>query len=421
MTLPKEDEVPAEDFATAFLPKPASVDLQASARKKTFAPWHHPVKQVVRDLQWAALTRKLVSERSSKTQVLHYFTLPGADLLDVRVLADVCVKFGVKIEYFGFNSGWSPSAEGGGKAGQTSARAAWADAEAALRQAGKITPYAEVASDRLEDIAVETSNARASLERKPIFDIINIDACDHLAYCPTGRERNTFDALVALLQHQLKAITPWLLFVTTRAEPDLLGVPGAALMQAINQNVISAPEFVLALASLIGCDKATISTSLVNVWNKSGEPFLKLYGLSVAKYLLQYFMQQPNCPANVELVSSFAYCVHGESPNMAALAFLITPDPVRAFLPNSGLPPTPAGLEPERACAAASRARHLLNIDKAIQINHGMFRKAVNNTEALLGTANYDISAWRTWVQTHPIRPICLNSLADAGNVKKDT
>ena len=419
MTLPEEDEIPTEDLEAAFLPKSISPEFQASARKKTFAPWHHPVKQIVRDLQWGVLTKRLVSQRPPGMQVLRYFTLPGADLLDVRVLADVCSDFKVQIEYFGFNSGWGPNAESSNEAGVESARAAWADAEAALRQAGKITPYAEVASDRLEDIAVQTSNARASLSRKPIFDVINIDACDHLAYRPAGRERNTFDALVALLQHQIKATAPWLLFVTTRAEPDLLGVPGVALMQAISRNITSAPEFVPALAGLIGCGEGAIFTHVVDTWKKTGEAFLKLYGLGVAKYLLQYFLQQPNCPANVELASIFAYRVHGDSPNMAALAFLITPDPVRAFLPNSGSLPTPASLEPKRACAAASRAGRLLNIDSTLETNRAMFKKAVNSTEALLGSANYDISAWREWVQTHPTRPMSLSGLTQAGNSSK--
>src|SRR4051812_7240898 len=56
----------------------------ATTLRTTFAPWHHPVKQFVREYQWADLVRKLVDEHRTEDQrdTLKYFTLPGADLLD---------------------------------------------------------------------------------------------------------------------------------------------------------------------------------------------------------------------------------------------------------------------------------------------------------------------------------------------------
>ena len=53
-------------------------------KKDAFLPWHHPVKQVVRHHQWAELTKRLIAARPAARPTLRYFTLPGADLLDVR-------------------------------------------------------------------------------------------------------------------------------------------------------------------------------------------------------------------------------------------------------------------------------------------------------------------------------------------------
>src|SRR5215212_3754207 len=73
--------------------------------KRTFMAWHHPVKQIVRARQWAKLTGKLLAERRQRLEVLRYFTLPGPDLLDVRVLTEVCSPLEIPIHYFGFNAG----------------------------------------------------------------------------------------------------------------------------------------------------------------------------------------------------------------------------------------------------------------------------------------------------------------------------
>jgi hypothetical protein len=194
-----------EDDILAVYGRPESdiTDLsQFTERRRQFAPWHHPVKQIVRDRQWADLTSRLLQERpAGLPQVLRYFTLPGQDLFDIKVLTEICAPLAVKIEYFGFNSGTSTKGENGEAEDveHTDNSAPWVTAESALRQAGRITPEAIIHSDRLEDIALDHSHAAMQLRLRPPFDVINIDACDHLAYAPKGRERNTFDALQALL------------------------------------------------------------------------------------------------------------------------------------------------------------------------------------------------------------------------------
>jgi hypothetical protein len=381
----------------------------AQRHRSDFQPWHHPVKQIVRKRQWAALTKRLLDARPAEaSKVLRYFTLPGADLLDVRVLAEVCEPLDIKIQYFGFNARSAP-VEGDHTAQEPTldSEGAWVTAESALRQAGRITADAIVLSDRLEDIAIEDSQAAQQLKLRAPFDVINIDACDHLAYCPKGRSHNMFDALQALLAHQMRANSPWMLFITTRAHPDLLGQPGLVFQDAISQNLrVANSPFRASLAECIDADAARFASELTSVWGAHDARFLKLYSVGLGKFLLQFFHAQPNLPANVELASVYAYCVHGDQPDMLALAFRISPDVPRVFAPSVGGVTVVPSLEPERASKVAKQAAKLQDLDYAIVNDTDLCTEAVSGTAALLESAKYDIPEWRRWLAAHEQRPM---------------
>lgn len=408
---PSLKDVQEDDVLAIFGEADEMPDLaEVTSRHRTdFQPWHHPVKQIVRKRQWAALTKRLLDSRPAEAaKVLKYFTLPGSDLLDVRVLSEVCEPLGVKIQYFGFNSRSANSEEDAhANDGTAEVEGAWVTAESALLQAGRITPDAIVLSDRLEDIALKDSQAAEQLKLRGTFDVINIDACDHLAYCPKGRSHNMFDALQALLAHQMRASTPWMLFITTRAHPDLLGGPGLVFQDAVAQNLrIADSPFITALSDCLSADAGRFASELVSVWGTHDERFLKLYSVGLGKFLLQFFHAQPNLPANVELASVYAYCVYGDTPDMLALAFRITPDTPRVFAPNaSGVTVVP-GLEPERASKVAKQASKLQDLDRAILAEPELCAEAVEGTTALLESAKYDVSEWRKWLATHEQRPM---------------
>lgn len=397
------DELPEEDLLATYGEAVTTVEQVVSAigQKTAYKPWHHPVKQIVRSRQWAALTKRLIEERVEASGKLRYFTLPGPDLLDVRVLADVCHPLDVQIEYFGFDVAVeaepdaAPEQAGG-----------WINAESALRQSGRVSADALILPDRLEDLAVDESQAASQLRQRASFDVINIDACDHLAYRPRGRVHNTFDALQALLKHQMRARTPWLLFITTRVEPELLGAPQLAFQQAISQNLAAAGGFGQRLAETLEAEEAKLGSAIVAAWNVPGAKFLKLYSVGLAKFLLQFFHGQPNLPANVELASSYAYRVHGDEPDMLALAFRIIPDPPRVFAPGVGGAAVIPNLEPERATRVAARAARLQDLDQALENEADVRAEAVSGTEALLASANYDVAGWKTWLAQHERRPM---------------
>lgn len=405
-----ESNTQDEDLAAIYgTQETVASDLAYLAdRRRDFKPWHHPVKQIVRARQWGALAKRLIESWSNgRRRVLRYFTLPGADLLDIRMLAKICEPLDVQIEYFGFDAGGSLEES---REETIQQNAQLVTAESVLRQSGRVTDDAVIFPDRLEDIAVGNSHAAMQLEQRGAFDIVNIDACDHLAYCPIGRSKNTFDALRILLQHQMRSRTPWLLFITTRAEPALLGDPGIEFQDAITQNLrVEGSGFGAALAECIEADKTRLAAELSSIWATHDLRFLRLYSIGLGKFLLQFFHGQPNLPANVELASVYAYRVHNDHPDMLALAFRITPDNIRVFRPNVGgsaavVPP----LEPRRAVYVASQAVKLQDLDTVIETELDVRAEAVGGTEELLSSANYDIAAWRQWLASHDKRPIAL-------------
>lgn len=403
---------PDQDITDVYgTPERSSDDLTKIAGKRhKFSAWHHPVKQVVRTYQWMALTSKLLKERPS--QVLRYFSLPGDDLLDIKVLAEACTKYGTQIEYFGFNSG-APSAEENttsetAETEHISGSAPWVAAESALRQADRITQDSIIYTDRLEDIAEDRSQAATQLSQRSAFDVINIDACDHLAYSPAGRKKTIFNALEALLKHQLmKAQNPWLLFLTTRADPSLLGDPGLIFQHAVTQNLqMPSDEFKKSLAECLGAQMSLLGTAVANAWNTHDERFLKLYSVGIGKFLLQFFCGQPNLPADVELVSAYAYRVRHDHPDMLALAFRITPKAQMIFPPSTGGSVPVPPLEPKLAAIVAQRAMKLWDLDDALNKDAGLREEAILGTVSLLKSAKYEIDEWCTWLASHGKRPL---------------
>jgi hypothetical protein len=208
----------------------------------------------------------------------------------------------------------------------------------------------------------------------------------------------------------MSARSPWLLFLTTRADPDLLGQPGIDFQNAITQNLgIPQSDFGATLAECLGAQETKLATELIIAWNTHDTRFLKLYSVGLGKFLLQFFCGQPNLPANVELASVYAYRVYKDEPDMLALAFRIIPDPLRVFRPSIGGAAVVPPLEPVRAVRVVQRAMRLCDIDDALNNEADVRARAVAGTQKLLQEANYDIGEWRNWLAQHETRPMTID------------
>lgn len=402
------DDIAEDDYVGIVHGDDGSDEFVMAPLRTDYKPWHHPIKQIVRQRQWVESAKRLIeSHRSAERRdKLRYFTLPGADLFDVRVLADSLVEAGTRIEYFGFDSGY----EGDGEVAANGAKSAYLAAESALRQADRITEDAVILKDRLEDIAQDESLAATMLDRQGVFDIINMDACDHLGYVPKNRKASMFDALEKLLKHQMIAKEPWLLFVTTRADVDLLGVPARKFQTAIGKNIDQHNDaFAKPLSECIDAQLHNLTSAMNGCWSNQDINFLRLFCIGLGKYLLHFYHAQINLPAGVELVSAYAYKVHRDEPDMLSLAFRITPKGIQAQAPNTGGAIVVPNVELQDAVAIVARAKKLWNLDQAIEDQTDLRNEVVTGTEKLLRSAGFDIPGWQRWLGEHRIRPLDLN------------
>lgn len=401
------DEGNIEDFEAVFGTEPEQPPVIQSRRD--FAPWHHPVKQLIRKRQWADLTVRLLGDLEPTPSVLRYFTMPGPDLLDVRVLSDVSAARNIPVEFFGFDSAGQDISGG---AQSRSDEGAAAIARAALRQAGRITGESVVLKGRVEDIVYDKTHASTQLLRQQPFHVVNLDACSHLTK-RSGDIPNLFDALKVLLQHQLRADFPWLLFLTTRCDPTLLFDAGDLFKERISENLRLSPDgFGDALASLLETERSDLDQAIAAAWGREDSCFSKMYCVGLGKFLLHLYNGQPNSPADVELVSAYAYNIHPEEPKMLALAFRITPAARQMFPPSIGGMVATRQLEPERAIRVAEKAAKLWLLDEAMRKDEAVRKEALEGTAALLRSAGYDIDAWERWLGTHSARPIDLSEPA---------
>jgi len=374
-----------------------------------FQPWHHPVKQIVRDEQWGEQTVRLLDEHYKDVEVLKYLTLPGSDLLDVRAMTDLTRPRGVKVEYLGFDSGYVTE-DAVGAVMDPSEALERDTAEAELRQAGKITSNCDVIRYRLEDIALKNSPAKDRLDQHGAFHIINVDACDFIGHCPPNQPRNTFDALQVLLAHQFRATKPWMLYLTTRARPEFATGPSDHFKKAVNDNLaVVGGDFRPALAACLDIDESELSVRLNDTWAQMGPNYLKLFTVGLGKYLLQFYNGQPGHQANVKLTSAYTYRIHGPEPDMLAIAFKIIPaQPVAHPATVGGTSIAIASLEPVRAVHIANRAAKLRNLDHDLETDADLRQRACDNSLALLRAARYDLSKYTAWLEAHPQRPMKL-------------
>jgi len=85
------------DFRYAF---PEETQLEGPPWK----PWHKPRKQWMRYNQWNREIELLIARLNLDDRALRYLSLPGDDLLDFRVVAELCRAKGIKqVRLVGFN------------------------------------------------------------------------------------------------------------------------------------------------------------------------------------------------------------------------------------------------------------------------------------------------------------------------------
>jgi len=378
---------------------PEDLDLGADPRhvmplygKTVFERWHHPRKQEIRIEQWCAPIRALIRERNMPAgSTFNYLTLPGDELLDVRALNEVCRGRDVELKYLGFNS-VSPG---------TSRQAELNLSESEVRDLPGVHRFSTVLQERLEAIARPESTARQRMQQFGPFDAINIDLCGSLTDREVGDTRGSLlGVLGELLDTQIKTTAPWLLFVTTMAQPSLIaGSNLAGFQSAIDANIRDSEEFAAELADCIAGTTDVLSDNIDATWRVQNPAFLRLFSTGLGKWLLR-ILSGSAPQRQLSLISSYYYQVGPDGPDMLSLAFRCdtAPNPItdhHGILPL--VQPQPPLSEVDLAVDLARKLKISTDLDALLAGNEERAEKRLRQAKALLGSARFDVEAFEVW------------------------
>ena len=370
-----DDDVIAEIFAET------TYEL-VKAPPRTFKPWHRPRKQFVRSEQWLVQIKKLVSDLRADGP-LRYLSLPGPDMLDVRVLSDA-LDGARTLRFLGFNRDRGDQL---------------VELNTSFDEVIRLPPVDErslVVPGDVKSVGVRKSLAYVQAMEHGPYDVINLDFCDNVLAHDVA-EGSMYDAISNLMGLQERRLEPWLLLLTTRI--DRAHVP---------KRIIDALDVAL-VRSLDECDgfAETVQQELLHgaevpdgacLSTCANEDWIAVFGLGLTKWILG---QAVETNASLELTSCMSYLVDQKhsSDDLLSLAFRITPRPRPApdLLGLAG--PSTSELD---ECALANRVvgrvARRVPVDTAIAENPNLREKLIDETAALLVKARYEEDAYRAWV-----------------------
>lgn len=397
MTNGTNSETAPEDLDGYSARLPEHGDLQQV--KTNFRPWHHPRKQYVRIHQWCDAVQKLVKELGlGHGDPFRYLTLPGDELLDVRALHGVCEQAKVKLRYLGFNNVVA------GSSAQTELNISRSE----VRSLSAIDEFSSVIEDRLEAITNTKTAAHDRARSSGPFHAINIDLCDSITLRDVGHPRGSYlGVLEKLLELQLQMTKPWLLFVTTKAEPSLLSERSReGFASAISSNTAVSTEFKNELAKLLSVAAEQLDSGLDAAWKKQNAEFLRLYSTGLGKWLLRLLsVAQP--PREIILLSSCYYQVGPSGPDMLSLAFKCNTAPQKISDRDGVLPAKAVENEFSEERTAVKMAQNLgdcFDLDDKLASDGVLAEKLVGQAGRLLATARYSETEYKMWASQALIR-----------------
>ena len=378
------------------------------APKKDFKPWHKPRKQWVRENQWAAEVDgliKVLGLGGAASRPLSYLSLPGSDMLDVRVMQQVCARADVSLDFLGFMEKQSGAAGAG----------AVTDLNISLEEVRKLSnvdPESTVLLDRLQKVAEDDSVARTRTESAAPFDVINIDLCASVGQAPPLEQlKGYYDALARIVTLQAGARSPrdpWLLFLTTRTDFGTV-------------NPDARERFLSVLAKLSGTDPkarkaledAGLDHAAIDALRKGDRTdvlgFQAAFAIAVGQWLSDLARNADPSGQMALLRTSCVYAVHAPGHrNMMSFGFLCRT--------AHGLTQDPAGLASPAAVRepmVASRMEASEMISAMLQLQHVDFvldseRKydaMAKQASELMRLARYDPDEYLDWTKRQAERP----------------
>jgi hypothetical protein len=375
---------------------PKTVAHEAPAPEKEFKGWHKPRKQWVRSEQWRKETEALIPNLTLDGRPLRYLSLPGEDMLDIRVLVALCGEKNLRLKCLGFDESRREPAT------QTEINISRNEVSE------NIELDSIICADNISVLTNTNSQGFKYVRERGPFDVINLDLCGSIS-CINYPDNH--QVVKNLCEYQVNhSSEPWLLFLTTRAEyaeVNLEHLPRYLGCLKVNAN--SVPSFGGRLAEITGLDiqefhgKTDLEELLAEC---EDERFVKLFAVGFGKWLLR-LMIEADSVWKVEMLDSCWYRVEDNQspesyPNMLSLAFLLSPVPI-ALADTSGLTegsPEPQIDENRLALEVLDRTDDFIDLDMMLDKDESLYRRFENQSASLLKGARYpDEEQYSEWAE----------------------
>jgi hypothetical protein len=262
-----------------------------------FKPWHLPRKQLVRKEQWAASLKALVGEHP-RTGPIRYVGLPGQDLLDLQLLAEVSRDVSRPFQYLAFDD--DPTSPVGDRLPRDVA-------SNIVHGIGTIVENSRIVRHKFSDIAVAESASQRAFREMGDIDIVNLDLCN--AFTSGGVDGHMHNALAALLQQQKNTRTfPWVLCLTLRGEVSrMVPTEVSTYIDVLNSNCQSSQRFRERLCGLarVPLGNPVTGEALVTAMRSSSWVSGQMTGIALGKWMAHLLAS--STPWKVSIVSLWGY------------------------------------------------------------------------------------------------------------------
>lgn len=401
-----------EDLTSSAYGTAASFDV-ATSKKLTPQPWHRPRKQWVREQQWGRLIQEfLAAKLSAKEGVLQYLTLPGPDLLDVRLVAKLCASVGYQLKLLGFNDSGS-DASSANKATEVANAAYSADESLTpLWMNGSVSRDSFIYRDSVHSLAEPKSIGMTRLAQMGSMDVINLDLCNSLACLePEGTDPTNYEAVRALFDFQRHhRHKPFLVFLTTRTDPSR--VNPRAFERLVDRMLANCQDtrFNTRLFEHFGFSKHHLTAFRER---RNPQPparfFPRIVLMGLSKWMLGLLLGgSPKW--KIELLSSCEYSVHRRGGReMLSICYQCEMIKTNAIdgtkLSGTSIVTTAALQEIDYALTILKSAANVFDLDEYI-VAKKAYGPLVDSSADLMADAGYDRAAYMDWCFDPAMHPL---------------
>jgi len=384
---------------------PQDVDHAPFEARTKFFPWHKPRKHYLRKNQWSASVATLVDnlQLKKRNRSLHYLSLPGPDLLDVRTLEPMCQHKEVKLSFLGLNDGGSDGA-------QKHLNIALLNQVLSLPA---IDAMSAVVPDKFEHLSKkETIAYERVIASHRTFDVINVDLCGTLAEAPPGKPGPTLiNAVFNLINHQAKTrAEDWLLFLTTRSNKDMVDQQTMQRLIDWLNKLIATDAALLTLyleSGFVSADELT--NGQIDLAKLSANTHSQLFTVGLGHWIFESLFN--NQPAwRVDMLPQYGYHVLLEEPtcDMISMGFYckrLAAEPVQdimgiAHVPAAQHVPDLAQTKKNGHDRIHKRVREICDVDVKLHRDPELYGISLDESAELLKSALYDEVKYREFAES---------------------